>query len=1206
MSQASVQAGISKKHELAAARALALTKSDPQLSALIPDLDLTATGTTDGLTLDRILDTLFEHYKDRPAMGQRRYEAKSASGSSDVSRQYSPAFDEITYGELQRRIHALAMAWRNDPRCRLEADEFIAIMGFSGIDFVTIDYACAFAHTVSVPIQSSTGSHDLKGMLERVEPTVLATSIEDLEFAIERTLEQPSIRTVIVFDFDPRITSEAAALETAQGALDAADRSINIISLNSLIEDNADAGWSFLPPHRDGWNRLNALIHSSGSTGVPKGAMITDRALRSMWLRRHAGIPVVGFGLAPLNHLMARAALISCLRCGGTKYFTLKSDMSTLFEDIRIARPTTITFFPRILELVYQHYQSQVAEQVRNGVEPATAERSVRDEMSKTFLGDRLVASAVGGAPLAPAIHDFVEDCFGIFLSNGYGNTEAGNGMLAMDGIIQSPPVIEYRLRDVPELGYYLTDKPYPRGELCYKTETGIVGYYKQPEATAALFDEDGFSCTGDIVEEREPGYIAVIDRRKDVLKLSQGEYVALGRLGTTFEAKSPFIHQIYLYGTSLTSYLLAVIVPEADQIEKELGAAATEADIKQLLRKELLNVAKIAELKSFEVPRDFIIEPERFSQENGLLSSVRKRLRPALKAKYGPTLDRIYEENERKQTDELEALKDPKASLSTQEKLTRLAALNLGLDGEEISNTRSYAELGGDSLGAVIFSLAIEEVFGVSVPANDVLAPTGNISAWAKSIDEMIELGADALSPYVQVHGEDRTQIRAADLKLSSFIDPGVLDTAKGLARVSEKRQSEHVLITGANGFLGRVTCIDWLKRVADGDGKVICLIRAKNDQDAFDRLEKSFEESGADLLGEFRELSKGRLQVLAGDISDSDFGLDRETYDILAKSVTRIVHIAALVNHVMQYEHMFKPNVCGVAEIIKFAISKQIKPIVFVSSAGVGPFLEADPDSDTGTKLAETITLSDNYAAGYGATKWAGEHLLKAANDAYGMPVHIFRGDMMLAHRIYAGYVNVEDMFTRLLYSIVQTGLAPSSFFSPANAEEKPTYNGTPVDVVSQVITECADVGEQGVATYTISTVGTGFGNSLDDFVQWLIELGCTIEYIPDHQEWVRRFEQKMNAMGDVEKGRSALALMSAYRRPWPADRRALQCPNYSTLVKQLNITNDRLELGKSLIEKYLSDMRLRGLLENLPHTAESGYSENEARATPEYEYQ
>src|SRR3546814_4091162 len=89
-----------------------------------------------------------------------------------------------------------------------------------------------------------------------------------------------------------------------------------------------------------------------------------------------------------------------------------------------------------------------------------------------------------------------------------------------------------------------------------------IPGYFKQPEATAALYDEEGFIRTGDIMEERARDALVYLDRSNDVLKLSQGEFVALGTLGSTFETGCTAIHQMYVYCNSARSFLLAVIVP--------------------------------------------------------------------------------------------------------------------------------------------------------------------------------------------------------------------------------------------------------------------------------------------------------------------------------------------------------------------------------------------------------------------------------------------------------------------------------------------------------------------------------------------------------------------------------------------------------------------------------------------------------------------
>ncbi len=164
-----------------------------------------------------------------------------------------------------------------------------------------------------------------------------------------------------------------------------------------------------------------------------------------------------------------------------------------------------------------------------------------------------------GSAPISPELRAWVESLLDIHLVDGYGSTEAG--MVLLDGEIQRPPVIDYKLVDVPDLGYFGTDRPHPRGELLLKTPNMFPGYYKRAETTAGVFDDDGYYRTGDVFAEIAPDHLVYVDRRNNVLKLAQGEFVTLAKLEAEF-GNSPLVRQIYVYGNSAQPYLLAVVVP--------------------------------------------------------------------------------------------------------------------------------------------------------------------------------------------------------------------------------------------------------------------------------------------------------------------------------------------------------------------------------------------------------------------------------------------------------------------------------------------------------------------------------------------------------------------------------------------------------------------------------------------------------------------
>lgn len=1162
------------------AHIMAISQNDPQLQALIPDPAIEAAIKNPELAYWQVIETALTGYADRPAMGERAYAVRNTADANTKprhQRELQAAFNTITYGEFQRRIKGIAAAWQTDPRLRVNPGEFVCVLGFAGIDYATLDLACEYVQAVTVPLQASLATVNLDGIFATTEPTAVAATIADASIAAELVSRHSSIRSLIIFDYDPRVDEERERFEAVQAMLAPLSERVTVITLNTLVAVGADSQWQ--PPATASNQRMVVLMHSSGSTGSPKGVMLTEVSVRSLWNPVPPKLPVVRIVFAPMNHIGGRTMLYSVLARGGSAFFTAQPDLSELFNDIRIARPTEIVFFPRVLEMIHQHYLSEMVRRMGAGEERELASANTMAVMRESFLGNRVGIYSVGSAPTTPEIKQFMQACFQVPLLEGYGSTETGVPVTKLNQI-QRPPVIDYRLRDVPELGYYTTDLPYPRGELCIKSLHSTTGYYQRPDLNAALFDADGFLCTGDIMEERGPDHVVYIDRRNDVLKLSQGEFVAVGALGNTFENGSDLIEQIYVYGNSARAYLLAVVVPNAELVASRLGSNPDSAALHKLIRAELNTVANSAGLKAFEVPRAFIIETEPFSREKGLLSNMFKRMRPALQARYGDRLEQIYSDLERKQNEELMALQAGHSDLPVEAKVARILEATLGIDNVDASQAQTFAALGGDSLDATTFSVMLERVFGVTIPAGTILSPASNLHQWTMAVETALRNDGDQLASFEQVHGKGATRLQDTHLELEAFIDAQVLDAAP---TELPPAQSTTVLLTGATGFLGRFLCIEWLERVARVNGTLICLIRAADQQTAEQRLHAAFAGKDPQLAERFATLARQHLQIVVGDVASCRLGLDQAGFDELAQRVDHIVHPAALVNHILPYQDLFGPNVAGTAELARLALSRRMKRIDFVSTVGVIQFLEPGVDADETTPLVKAVDISSQYGNGYSASKWASEQLLQRLHQRFKVPVNIFRGDMMLAHRQAAGHINAQDVFTRLLYSVIQTGLAPASFY-PRNADGSRAaahYDGLPVDFIAAAIAGTGAAAHNHLRTYHVFNHHEDDGVSLDVIIDWVEAEGYPIERIADYASWLEQFAARLQALPREKKQASSLNVLGALRRQATATPHLPGSAQFIAAVQDLPAGPDVPHLTREFIAKCLRDMQLRGMI-------------------------
>lgn len=1154
-----------------------LIANDPQFAASRPDPAIIAALEQPGLRLPQIIRTVLDGYADRPALGQRTVEFVKDAKTGRTSVELLPRFETITYGELGERVSALGRAWAADS---VSLGDRVCVLGFNSVDYATIDMALGTIGAVSVPLQTSAAITSLQPILAETEPSLIASSVNQLPDALQLILGGDHVPgKLVVFDYQPEVDDQREAVEAAVARLAGTD--VVVETLADVLRRGKD-----LPPvpeQETDEDSLALLIYTSGSTGAPKGAMYPQSNVGKMWRRGSRNwfgesAASITLNFMPMSHVMGRGILYGTLGNGGTAYFAARSDLSTLLEDLELVRPTEMNFVPRIWETLYGEFQRRVERRLTDGGDRTAVEAEVLAEQRQYLLGGRFIFAMTGSAPTSPELKKWAESLLEMHLLDGYGSTEAG--MVLFDGEIQRPPVIDYKLVDVPDLGYFGTDRPHPRGELLLRTENMFPGYYKRAETTANVFDDDGYYRTGDVFAEIAPDRLVYVDRRNNVLKLAQGEFVTLAKLEAVF-GNSPLIRQIYVYGNSAQPYLLAVVVPT----EEALADNDVES-LKPKIADSLQKVAKETGLQSYEVPRDFIIETTPFTLENGLLTGIRKLAWPKLKQHYGERLEQIYADLAAGQANELAELRRSGADAPVLQTVGRAAAAMLGTATSDLSPDAHFTDLGGDSLSALTFGNLLREIFDIDVPVGVIVSPANDLAAIANYIEA--ERQGSKRPTFAAVHGRGATTVHASDLTLDKFLDEATLAAAPNLPKPATEVRT--VLLTGATGFLGRYLALDWLERMDMVDGKVIALVRAKSDAEARARLDKTFDSGDPKLLAHYQKLAADHLEVIAGDKGEANLGLDPQTWQRLADTVDVIVDPAALVNHVLPYSELFGPNALGTAELIRIALTSKQKPYTYVSTIGVGDQIEPGKFVENADirQISATREINDNYANGYGNSKWAGEVLLREAHDLCGLPVSVFRCDMILADTSYAGQLNLPDMFTRLMLSLVATGIAPGSFYE-LDAEgnrQRAHYDGLPVEFIAAAIstlgTQITD-SDTGFQTYHVmNPYDDGIG--LDEYIDWLVEAGYSIERIPDYSEWLRRFETSLRALPDRQRQYSLLPLLHNYQKPEkPINGSMAPTDVFRTAVQEAKIGPDKdiPHVSPPVIVKYITNLQLLGLL-------------------------
>ncbi|KAF9529910.1 long-chain-fatty-acid-CoA-ligase [Crepidotus variabilis] len=580
----------------------------------------------------------------------------------------------INYVQVQEAISEIGRALLS---LGIERGAVFNIYAQTSPNWQLMSNGCGIISTTTATAYDTLGEEGLTHSLNEPECVGVFTNAELLPTLLRVLAKTPTVN-VVVYDGEPK--------EAVLNDLRAIREGIQVLHIDKLREIGRALPADSITTRRPKQDDIALIMYTSGSTGNPKGVVITHANLVASvgsvkTLLGHHLLPDDSFlAYLPLAHVL-EFIVETCLMFIGLPlgYGRVKTltdaSVRNCKGDLSAFKPTIMVGVPAVWETIRKgiltkvHSGGTIKKGMFNGAMSAKKSNlpvlaqladSVVLSNVRAATGGRLRLALSGGAAISRETQEFLSTAL-VTILQGYGMTESC-GMCAIlppelmqYGSVGLPvPSIEIKLLDVPDAGYSATGEV-QQGEVCIRGPSVTQGYYKRPDLNEdeSIFTKDGWLRTGDIGQWNKDGTISLIDRLKNLIKLASGEYIALERLESIYKACN-LISNLCVHASQEAQQPMAIIFPHESHLRSFLSQKGIDSSrsleelcgdpaVAEIVKKEAIAVGKKNGFKPAELLQAVVLTHEEWTPENGLVTAAQKIQRAKIAKTFRPQIDAVY-----------------------------------------------------------------------------------------------------------------------------------------------------------------------------------------------------------------------------------------------------------------------------------------------------------------------------------------------------------------------------------------------------------------------------------------------------------------------------------------------------------------------------------------------------------------------------------